>query len=392
MYAALFENPVRRKQTKAPASIVRYTVNMDSIDTMDLINLVHRKYDSQLSDIHYHRNGIGMGNVSLKVRMSPQELNSFRNDVKHAGGNDISVVEAKKTWMFLIIMVIVLWSLNPVIAKWFLLNGMTPLPLVTIRFLTFFVYTTVFYSVWRVFSKTKYTPVPHLLLLTALPAAGLIGMSFFNYFALSQMPPSLHLTILRLNTLLLPIVLSMRKGFRFGKRSLFTFLLFILIPVLIASIPGAPPIAGLLLSILALFSYMLYSLMSEHVLQQQQISVRYPLFAAHLGVLLGIGGFLLLPWQHMSDVFNELTLPVVLYVLVCVCIPHMFYSILLRRSSFTSFTDIFLMEVPFAIGFEYWFLDLTLPAPLYGVIGLILMMLIILSLRRWKSVVMQMIV
>lgn len=382
VHDALFDKPRNDISSKTPVSTIRYTVDTEAIDVMDRINLVHRKYGASLLDIRYRRSADNKMHITLQLRLLSGELATFKNEVRNAGANDISVVEDKKLWMLLILAVIVLWALNPVIAKWFLLQGMTPLSLVTIRFLTFFVYATCFYVSWRIFSRgTKFTPVPNLLLLTAPPALGLMGLSFFNYFALTQMPPSLHLTILRLNALLLPIVLSMRKGSRFQKSSLFTFVLFVLLLILIMSIPGAPPIEGLLLSILALFFYILYSLVSEHVLQQKQISVRYPLFVAHLGVLLGIAGFLLLPWQHAGDVINNFTLSVILYVVACVCIPHMFYSLLLRRISFTSFTDIFLLEVPFAIGFEGLLLSLTLPAPLYGVIGFIL---VILLLRRWK--------
>jgi drug/metabolite transporter (DMT)-like permease len=281
--------------------------------------------------------------------------------------------------------VVILWALNPVMAKWFLLHGMTPLSLVTIRFLTFFGYTGVAYVLWRMFSKTKYTPVPGLTLLTALPAAGLMGMSFFNYFALTGMPPSLHLTILRLNTLLIPIVIAQRRGSLFKRSSMFTFVLFALLLILTVTIPGAPKLSGLILSLLALFSYTFYSLISEHVLRQKQISLRYPLFALNLGLILGVAGLLLLPLQASTDILNVHTLPAVLYILTCVCVPHMLYSFLLRRVSFTNFTDMFLLEVPFAIGFEVLLIGF-LPLPLYIVMGLTLGILL---LRRLKNASMQ---
>ncbi|MSR68113.1 HD domain-containing protein [Candidatus Peribacteria bacterium] len=386
IYAALFGTPIRHRRTKTPSFLLRYKVDMKNFETMDRMNLIHRKYGSALSDIHYNRVDGDMANVSLRVHLSPQELAQFQSELVLAGADRLTIVR-QNTELALLSAVIILWALNPVIAKWFLLRGMTPLSLVTIRFLTFFAYTTTFYITWRMFSrKIKYTPVPHLILLTTLPALGLIGMSFFNYFALTKMPPSLHLTILRLNTLVLPIMLSLRKGVPFRTSSLFTFLVFILLLILTANIPGAPSITGLMLSMMALFSYMLYSLMSEYVLQQKQISVRYPLFVAYLGLLIGIAGLLLLPWQHKADILNAFTLLAILYMISCVCIPHMLYSHLLRRASFSSVTDIFLLEVPFAVGFEVLLLGLKLPLPIYLIIGFILAVVL---LRRWKHVSQQ---
>jgi drug/metabolite transporter (DMT)-like permease len=219
----------------------------------------------------------------------------------------------------------------------------------------------------------------HLHWYASIPAVGLIGMTVFNYLALEWVAPSVHLTILRLNILLLGLLAMIGRN-ELRRRS-WLMMSFLLLSFVFALTAGSTMPWGIGLSLLAMFSYTFYSLVSEHILQQRKISVRYPLFLFSVGLYLGIAGLLLVPLQQLSAFQTPLVLPAILYVLVCVCFPHACYSALLKRTRFTHVTHLFLAEVPLAVLFEIAILGVILPPLLYGAIAIILLLLFFQSWR-----------
>jgi hypothetical protein len=252
----------------------------------------------------------------------------------------------------------------------------------TLRFLTFFAYTLVFFGIWRMFTKQKFSRIRNLTRIAILPTLGNAGMSLY-FFALAYVPPSMHLTILRFNTLLLPVA---GKGLR-SVRLRFELLLFGLILVTAGFFlhfdPSLGP--GIAISIVTMLFYTFYSLTTEHSLQQHKINIRYPYLLLHIGLLSGVLGLAMIRLQPLSQIWNSLTLPVIVYVVFCICLSHTCYSALLKTARFKHFTDLLLLEVPLTIALEVMILGIVLSPLVYGVIGCILLLLLYLRIRARKA-------
>ena len=366
LYQTLFSSSESTNEKPAELRLIRYRADMSNTEQMDDINAIHRQYGAQVNEIRYKRiPGSQQVHVTLRVRINDAEEDALRRDLLATGASNIEVRLRMKRNYALLTIIVFLWGLNPVFAQWFLHQGMPAISLVTLRLFTFAAFTSALFFLWKYKIGKHYSRPERLTISSVPPAAGLFGMSLFNYLALTFIPPSIHLTILRLSGLLVPLLKSRRNSWITTATLLFLFVgLFCLFLIL----PTMPPAAGIGLSLLALISYTIYSLGTEQVMHAKKIAVRYPYFSFQLGIFLALGGLVLLMFQPISNLLSSLTLPAIGYILLCVCIPHLCYTILLQTTRFKNFTLILLLEVPIAIISEYVFLGTLLHPLAYAAI------------------------
>lgn len=320
--------------------------------------------------------------VDIVLSLSIEEQSTISKQLASIGAKDVDIVMRTGKELALLSAVIIPWALNPVAAKWFLFHGVDPLPLITIRLVIFALFTIAFFIAWRIISRTPFTPIKHLTLRVLPSTFGNLGMTVSTYLALLQMPPSLHLLLLRLNTVLLPTI-SKRWTFSRAIAILSFILLFfagfagLLIPAV-----GFHNLWGVLLSLSTLLLYLFYSLTTERTLRQNRIDMRHPYLLLHMGGLLGISGIVMALFQPWDTLWNDMTLGVIGYVLFCVCLPHAAYSALLNRTRFKYFTDLLLLEVPIAIALETLLLGLVLTPYAYALTATTLLALLF---WRWRK-------
>ena len=379
-YEVLFEKIAPRKPGRANVYVIRYLTMMGSVDIMDRLNLVHRKYGSTLLGIRYRRIADGKTLVTLHVKTGPEGLNAFEADLIHAGAKEVESMIRTTREKFLIAIVIGLWGLNPVFATWFLQQGMNPLTLMTIRFLTIAIFMSCFFGAWKLFAKAKLAPVKNVTLFAWKPAIANAAMMVYLY-ALEFISPSVHLMVLRFNTLLIPILNKTGKA---RVKPLLWFALALGLTLLgLLLILGKHAAFGLSLSCLTLFFYTVYSLSGERILHRNHIDVRYPYYLFSSGLVSGIIGLALLPFVSFASLLSPLALLATIYVLLCVCISQVCYSALLKTTRFKHFTDLFLAEVPIAILGEIALLGLVESYWVYGLFALAIGTLVAL---RWKVI------
>lgn len=386
LYDSLFGPvlPVAPLEERRRLCIARFSVPRDDTETLEWQLSIYERYRMhqkklRLLPIPYTRTI----RIFWHLLLTEQEETLLKQDIARAGGLDIEIVVRSHGEILLMGTVIGLWALNPVLASWFLHHGMPALTLITLRLLTFAFFSISFYALWRAVRPIRIARAEHLHWFASIPAVGLIGMTVFNYLALEWVAPSVHLTILRLNILLLGLLAMIKRK---QLRRSWLMMSFLFLACIFALTAGNPVPWGISMSVLALLSYTFYSLVSEHILQERKISVRYPLFLFSMGLYLGVAGLLLVTLQSLSDFQTPLVLPAILYILVCVCLPHACYSALLKRTRFTHFTHLFLTEVPLAVFFEFAILGVLLPPLLYIVIAVILALLFLQSRKGLSPV------
>lgn len=321
--------------------------------------------------------------ISISAYLTPDDRSAVAKQLTSMGARDIEIVSRTPKELMLLAAVIIPWALNPVIAKWLLFHGVEPLHLITIRLLTFALFAAAFFGIWRLLNRSPLTPIRNATLLALPSTLGNFGMTVSTYLALLFMPPSLHLTLLRLNTVILPTIQK-----RWTARRLFVLLLFLaalfsaIYLLLSLTSFDSSSLAGISLSLCTLLLYLTYSLTTERTLRQNRINVRYPYLLLHMGGLLGATGITLAAFQPLATLWNGMTPGIVAYVLLCVCLPHAAYSALLNRTKFKHFTDMLLLEVPIAIFFEILILGIVQTPYTYALMGLTLMGLLF---WRWRK-------
>jgi GTP pyrophosphokinase len=358
-----------------------FTVDRDVSSLRKLLN-VYDRYNIKMRDIRLRLSRSQTLRMKVKVHMSQSEQEAYRQELIAAGAENVTMTQSTKKEILLMIVVVLMWGLNPVWARYLIDQGITPVTLVSIRSIAFFVFSALLFAVWRYVRGRGYSPIPRATWLALSPALATFVLSLLTYLSISQLSPSTHLTILRFNALLLPIIPlgMMRKK---ATRSSLVMLGIVAAGMIgFFMLPGISNL-GVLFALLSLTCYMCYSLVTERVLNEYKIGARYPYFLFHIGIILGILGLLLLPSMIPTvDQWSGHLGNIVLYAFLCVFIPHTCFHIVLQNVQFRHVTSISLFEVPLAVALEILLLGLILHPFSYGLIGLVLLAIAALRLRR----------
>ena len=376
VHSTLFQKANMEEQ-KRKNYITCYTVDPTNSSLTKRINELHKEFKKSFQSIRYkYKNNGKLAVVKIRSKLTTEESDILKRDLTTVGARNVSSSPQTNTSYILTIIVICLWGLNPVFAKWFLMHDVPPITLATLRFLAFGVFTSIFYGAWRYTQRKKYTPVRGIYKLAFLPALSAFALAIFTYKALLSMAPSAHLTVLRLNVLLIPIFYFARKHrvLRFPLIGLCALAAFIAM----FQYPLDQLSTGVIFSLLALLAYASFSVITESVLQQHKIDMRFPSFLFVIGLFLGVAGIILAITHPVVIIMNAYTPMILFYVLLCVWAPYTLYSAVLKKAAFSHITDLFLLEVPLAIVLEVVILGTMLNPTFHGIlIGIALVLLLI---------------
>jgi len=346
--------------------VYRFTTNRNIEDIRKLLN-VYEKFSAQTKGIRLLPGMGGAMHFRVRIALSPEEESAYTQELSAAGAKKIHSYRNDRLSVFMMAVVVFCWALNPVWAKYILSAGMSPVSLVSLRSIIFGALSVVLYAGWRAVRKVPYAPIPNVTSLALLPTVATYFLSFFTYTSVAFLPPSVHLTVLRFNVVLLPL-LHLKKTKVVTKAILLQVLTLAVFGVLFLLTPDISYM-GYPLAIIALVTYLIYSLITENVLQKNKIGLRYPHFLLHMGLMLAALGLLSLPWVIAQDAHWLAKLPMVCaYVLVCVFIPHTCFQLILQRTRFQYVTSLSLFEVPLGIAMEALLLGIILSPATYAVI------------------------
>ena len=190
----------------------------------------------------------------------------------------------------------------------------------------------------------------------------------------------MHLTVLRLNVFVLPL-LAIARGTVNRRVALLGGIVAAAGIAAFAAYPSTP-VVGLAFTTATLLSYILYSHVSERTMQKAKIGIRYPFFLFQVGWIFGLVGVLLLPLVDVAHMTPTLLAQAFAYTLFCVFIPHTCFHAVLQRTRFSHITSLSLLEVPLAIVFEIFLLGTVLLPAEYGIIAGILVCAALFSYNR----------
>jgi drug/metabolite transporter (DMT)-like permease len=379
-YNAIFVKPALTlaKNILGKQYAVNFSISRDDSAMLHELLSVYEKYHVQQKRLRlWPIPGTKLIRVSWILVLTESEQELLKQQLELHGAQNVELIPRAKNQLLLVLAVIIPWSLNPVLAQWLFANGMEPVSLLTVRFLVFGVFTLIFFLGWRSWKSMRLSPPEGLLRKAMLPSLLNAANSVTTYLALTLIPASVHLSILRFNTLLMPFLNPYKK--KSGQFTLLLILIFLAAALLFLLSLGMHLITGIIISGITLLFYTLYSTSIESSFHMHKIDLRQPYLLLGMGLIVGTLGLALLPWQWIELRHHPLLVYAVIYTLVCVCLPHTCYSALLRSTHFKHVTNIFLLEVPLAILFEMLILQKFLPLSSYGVTALLLITLLGLS-------------
>lgn len=360
--------------------IFRFTTNRN-VDGIRKLLTVYEKFTPNTKAIRIMPGIANTMHFRARLNLTPNEETVFQQELTAAGAQKIRAYQNDRIAVFLMAVVVFCWGLNPVWAKYFLSDGMSPATLVSLRSIIFGVFSAGLYVAWRALRKVQYAPIPNVMSLAFLPTVATYLLSFFTYASLSFLPPSVHLTILRFNVVLLPL-LHLKKTKRVTKAITLQAAILAFFCALFLLAPDISYI-GFPLAIVTLVTYLVYSLITEEVLQKNRIGLRYPYFLLHMGVMLAGLGLLFLPWVILNEPEWISRIPAIAsYVFICVFVPHTCFQIILQRTRFLHITSLSLFEVPLGILLETIILGIILTPFTYGVIVATMIALAFLLYRK----------
>jgi GTP diphosphokinase / guanosine-3',5'-bis(diphosphate) 3'-diphosphatase len=382
---ALFSSPKKNNQMKAEKTKtyeVSFSLQKKDSDQMRQFMDLTQKHSIKWRNVYITDQESQMIRVWLTHALTNSEVQQLEKELAQLGAVKIESFIKRQEEVVLLLIVIALWGLNPVFAKWFLDHDVTFMTLLSMRMMVFCISSLLFFIGWKAVLGRRLSIIPNVAKLAILPTLATIALATFTYQALFFMPPSVHLTIIRFNVLLLPALQGMKgmcsaKCFRIVAAALM-----LLSGYCLVSLPPDSMTVSAAFSLLALVSYMFYSTVTEHTLHENKIGLRYPYLLSAIGLMLGIFGVILLPFTQLDTLRFGMIAMIALYVMACVFIPHACYHVLLNRRQSKRTNDLFFMEAPMAVIAEVFLLGIVLPPSLYLLMGLALAGMFAARLRR----------
>ncbi len=316
-----FEKPTKHEAMSSQTSTVKYTVNMDSVELMDRINLIHRSYGQHLEDIHYHRLDHSLTRVGLNVRMDGRTLHEFQQDLATAHVTRLQIRHHPRIRHLLAIVILVLlWGLDPIVAKMTLLSGVTPSELTFVRAWVVFGFASLVLLMTHRGKSLLRIPLHHPSLWMA--GVSLFLMNLLTYAFLSEGSPLFYNTLLRINAVIIILPLLLQR--RWMTMVLTAIGLSLGGIALASSAPFSLRDWILLIAIVAVFN--IYTRLTSHFQSVARIQARYIQLFAMITMISALTSLLLVPFGQLTvpATLSEALFPA-LYAIVFVALPYMIF-------------------------------------------------------------------
>lgn len=340
-YDALFrQKNVKKNEAPPPAISVRYTADMNSLETMDKINMVHRTYGFQLKDIRYHRTNDGMVTVTLRVNMHSQHLKVFLESLRMAGANDPRTSTPWDPWSIAVtILLVFLWGMDAVLTKHLLDAGVSPSAFTLLRS-----WSGVGFAVLAVLAAWE--PRTLLRIPISHPLLWLSGISFYfvnllTNYTLTNVSPFFYKTSLRISAIMLALPILFHK--RQSQGSLICIAL--VTSGLWLLFQDSPSERGMLLSMGMVTMFVIYTASSSLFQTGAQISVRYPQFFLAISLISALVSPTMFLFETVQWPNLLLMLSVILFTGVFVCVPYMLFYNLHRTMGYAKLSPFFHISI-----------------------------------------------
>lgn len=314
LYAALFEQHIADRQSERhKRRNIHYTVDMNDTQQMERLGTVHHAFRSTIEEIRYRSSGM----ITTRVRMNTELLERFTRQLSTTGAMNIEVspfaTRMGIAWVSLLL--VILWGLDPAIAKFLLVKlQVSPLDMTIVRFMTLAVMSGALLLRKHMQSllRPARLPLSKSSLWISAMLFFIIGIS--TYGSLQLTTPLVYTIPMTSAGMLITSISERRNRMKILTAWLICLLGF---GILVVYTPNWS-LEGIGLTLLAVISFSSYWAISERYKRMERVSFRSVEFFFILSAICALVSLLLLPMSGLlySDLSTLLALIVFSIVFV----------------------------------------------------------------------------
>jgi GTP diphosphokinase / guanosine-3',5'-bis(diphosphate) 3'-diphosphatase len=233
--------------------------------------------------------------------------------------------------LFVVVLLVLLWGLDPVFARYLLSGSITPYDLTFLRFVTFFITATIAYGAQGYLVRQRLKPLNPLQPSLILSGLSLFVTAFFSYLALTELPATQYILFTVSGLLLLSLLRSTTQ--RRHETYLGITLIAMLLGVVALTWLQGTSFFGILAGIISSLGFALYSQVSRRYQEEEAfIRARYPAFMFWVSGIGMIASVPLMPLLSLGGLDAGSLGEAFAFILVFAVLPYVLYFECMRRT------------------------------------------------------------
>ena len=331
VFDAIFKPKNKSKETASSIYKIRYTHALDDNETLNKLMVVYPRYNKFFRKFTIqHKPQLNLGIIYLKAQLSPEQMKKFVSNLESAGALTVTVLSSSPVLRaFLgICLTFMLWGLDPVVAKYIMhSHSVSPINMTLVRFWTLTCLSAIFLIIQRKRGSFPQIPIPIRNPSLWISVVLLVIVSLSTYIALLTTPAT-HYTIPMTAAGLVTITMVNKS-----KRLLFliTWLLLIIGNVFLITESPDWPITGIIFTLLAVVSFTIFSIVSEHYKRHEQVGARSMQYFSVLSTLCFFVSLPLTPYSTLFDLAPSVLAEMILFSIIFVGAPYYLYYLFLTQ-------------------------------------------------------------
>lgn len=296
----------------------------------DIDRVIH-SYNDFLQEARFVRQGDGKMLTTLHINSTPNEEAMLIRNLEKAGAQGMHITRQARGTYLLIAIIILLWGLDPVMARSLLLRGVTATDLTLIRFITFAITAIGSFLVFGALTKNVLKSIRPLKPSLFFSSISLFITALSSYIALVTISSLQYILLIIAGLVVVRILQASLHKKEDAVTSLIALFVLGLAYTALISIQGTTMV-GTLAGIVSGLGFALYSLVSKRFQEEEaRIHARYPAYLFWLSMCTLPILLLLIPFASLRSVSPELMLGSILFSLVFVVFPYALYFECMRR-------------------------------------------------------------
>lgn len=329
LYRGLFEPNVDEFTLRTCS--VYCTIDIHDTHAIGAVLQVAEKYHAIVSGIRKHRwSGKTTGSILLHIQLSTIGQEYCAEALKAAGAQEVSIETNRRHWsqMFSVVAVIVLWTVDPVVAA-FLVSpsvGADAMDFTMMRFLSFFLACSAVALVERYRRQAPLRKIPLGDPFLWMSGVSLFTTAFATYASLNTLLPQEYITMTYTFGALFPVIhplLHLSPRLKFISPTM-------VLPIIIASLlllkilRPSLPWEGWILGMIAAIAFMILTLCTDAYKRRNRIQARLSTFFITLSGIALLCSSSLLPLTGLPPA-NTVTLALFLHGIIFTTLPYLLY-------------------------------------------------------------------
>ncbi len=329
-YRGLFETQKTQVGNgQAHRRVITFGIPKHDINVLRRLLDIYQKYSIQLKNVRlWSPPTSNQTKFKVYVDLTENDFHDFTKDIRSSGGQNIATRMGPSELPLLIL--ILLWGLDPVLAHTLLLGNVSIFDLTFIRFLTFFIAGILMYGLQTFFSPRTFKPLSPFQSSLLASGLALFITALFTYAALSLLSPSQYILFIIGGIVFATFFRQILQKKNWWKSAASIFITSIVILALTLVQGGS--VIGIAAGISSAIGFSLYSVLSRRYQNEVgMIKERYPAFIFWISGICLLLSLPLFPFTNLNLLSTQELVSSVGFSLIFAVLPYIIFFELTRR-------------------------------------------------------------